>query len=137
VGTWVALKYRVPAAATSMSRNGMARGYCTTRPWSVTRTMEAPRSRTSKKTRAMSTPMGNSQAWPDPQARAGSWAASRRAKNDKVSVAEGEERQGEGGGGDAQAEEQGGAEDGAQVRGQGRPHQARDLQVEGADGGGK
>jgi hypothetical protein len=27
VGTWVALKYRVPAAATSMSRKGMARGY--------------------------------------------------------------------------------------------------------------
>ena len=65
----------------------MARGYCTTRSWSVTRTMEAPRSRTSKKTRAMSTPMGNSQACPEPQARAGSWAASRRAKNDKVKAA--------------------------------------------------
>src|SRR5438093_9710925 len=41
VGTWVALKYRVPAAATSMSRNGMARGYCTIWPWSWMRTMEA------------------------------------------------------------------------------------------------
>jgi hypothetical protein len=87
VGTWVALKYRVPAAATSMSRNGIALGYCTTRSPSVTRTIEAPRSRTSKKTRAMSTPMGNSQAWPWPQARAGSAAASRRAKNDKVKAA--------------------------------------------------
>ena len=65
----------------------MARGYCTTRSWSVMRTMEAPRSRTSKKTRAMSTPMGNSQACPEPQARAGSWAASRRAKNDRVKAA--------------------------------------------------
>src|SRR4029453_700773 len=62
-------------------------GYCTTRSCSVTRTMEAPRSRTSKKTRAMSTPMGNSQAWPWPQARAGSAAASRRAKNDRVKAA--------------------------------------------------
>src|SRR4029450_998311 len=87
VGTWVALKYRVPAAATSMSRNGMARGYWMTWPWSWMRTMEAPRSRTSKKIRAMSTPMGNSQAWPWPQARAGSAAASRRAKNDKVKAA--------------------------------------------------
>ena len=33
-------------------------------------------------------------------------------------VAEGEERQGEGGAGDAEAEQQGGAEHGAQVRGQ-------------------
>ena len=65
----------------------MARGYWTTWPWSWMRTMEAPRSRTSKKTRAMSTPMGNSQAWPWPQARAGSWAASRRAKNDRVKAA--------------------------------------------------
>src|SRR4029450_7023792 len=77
VGTWVALKYRVPAAATSMSRNGMARGYWMTWPWSVMRTMEAPRSRTSKKIRAMSTPMGNSQACLAPQARAGSWGAAR------------------------------------------------------------
>ena len=89
--------------------------------------MEAPRSRTSKKTRAMSTPMGNSQACPWPQARAGSCGG----------VAEGEERQGEGGGGDAQAEQQGGAEDGAQVRGQRGPHQERDLQIEGADGVGE
>ena len=83
----------------------MARGYWTTRSWSVTRTMEAPSSRTSKKTRAMSTPMGNSQACPGPRPGPGLGG-----------VAEGEERQGEGGGGDAEAEEQGGAEDGAQVR---------------------
>jgi hypothetical protein len=101
----VALKYRVPAAATSMSRNGMARGYWTTRSPSVMRTMEAPRSRTSKKIRAMSTPMGNSQALP------------RAPGQGRIlgGVAEGEERQGEGGRGDAQAEEQGGAEDDAQV----------------------
>jgi hypothetical protein len=65
----------------------MARGYCTTWPWSWMRTMEAPKSRTSKKTRAMSTPMGNSQACAEPQARAGSAAASRRAKNDRVNAA--------------------------------------------------